>query len=1134
MNTMNHHSNQRRPSALARAALAIVVLIGSATPAFAQRQYQGLCAQIEILIEQELTLERIGFLATLEITNNEGDAPLTDFSAALTFARTATGDDASDAFFVQPPTIEGITAIDGTGILPAAQTAKVSWFLIPKTDTGGTTPDGVRYDIGLELGAKLYGEEVAPEVLAVIPDTITVKPEPQLEIYYFQPQDVQGDDPFTQDIVEAPVPFPLGVLIYNVGYGPANQLNINSQQPRIVENRQGLLVVPRLLGARVDDEPLDEATLNINFGRIEPMRCRKGSWDMITTLSGTFVDFRASFTHATELGGEETSLIRKVEAHFIAAEVRNDLPGRDDLLDFLADTDRDGDQIPDTLFETDCNIIPVNHLQDATVTGNTSNAEVQVTADREDWIYVRVTDPGQARFDIARIVRSDGKVLDENNYWTNFRFDPATNARLNFLHIFDFVSLGEYRYFVTYAAPAVDEDPPVTTIRFAGPVEVVGTTYWVTPDTQIFFTVEDASPVGTEYRLDSTDPADFRPALPFRIRDPGTHTLDFFSRDSAGNEEAVQTVQVVLSFEPPGIGDFACDTDVLYNPGDALSVRSTGVDFTFQGAPTASALDAALEVFAGVLSYATIAGTPSSPTSSADATLTVGGDHVDHYRYRVNGGPWLGEFAVAEPIVLTGLTGAVTVEVLGRSTYGSYLDDSEAASVSWVVDAAAPPTTITGAPPTPTRGRSAMLDVSGVDLYRWTITSGGVESFYRAEEPIATPIELSGLSDTDHVVKVIGQTGAGPWQEEADATEVRILVDRDYGLDFSTLELVRTETFDGVGSGEVTFTWDGRNDDGDILPAGVYTVRLTVTDALGRSTAQSKLVRIGDLTDRAPLSIAGDGGQKNPHAKGRWVVWQDQRNGNQDVFARDLFTAGAEDLPLSSDPRSQEMPKTDGRVAVWQSRAEDGNWNIWLRALGAGTPAVPVTETSGKDETRPAVSFPWVVYEVQDLALSGAPIQIEAYNIVTGARFLVDPTTQDQKDPCIDGDCVVWHDLRDAGAGEIYLRCLTEPDSVRLTNDLFGQFHPSIDGNWIVWTDTRHTQTEIYGYHRFRRGLVRLTDTPENESRPFLNGDWVVFQEDSAGVLLTNLRAVHLGSRAGVQLSNLNSEKVFPALASGR
>ena len=58
---------------------------------------------------------------------------------------------------------------------------------------------------------------------------------------------------------------------------------------------------------------------------------------MITSLSGEFVQFNASYTHAPELGGEETSIITNLAAHFISKEVLNDQAGRDTILDFLAD-----------------------------------------------------------------------------------------------------------------------------------------------------------------------------------------------------------------------------------------------------------------------------------------------------------------------------------------------------------------------------------------------------------------------------------------------------------------------------------------------------------------------------------------------------------------------------------------------------------------------------------------------------------------------------------------------------------------------------------------------------------------------------------------------------------------------------
>src|SRR5438105_4415505 len=61
------------------------LLITATMPLMAQQQFAGVCARVKMVILQELTIERVGFEATLELTNNDGDDPITDFAAELTF-----------------------------------------------------------------------------------------------------------------------------------------------------------------------------------------------------------------------------------------------------------------------------------------------------------------------------------------------------------------------------------------------------------------------------------------------------------------------------------------------------------------------------------------------------------------------------------------------------------------------------------------------------------------------------------------------------------------------------------------------------------------------------------------------------------------------------------------------------------------------------------------------------------------------------------------------------------------------------------------------------------------------------------------------------------------------------------------
>src|ERR1017187_6463541 len=167
------------------AVVLLALLLGPAM-VLGQQQQQGFCANVKIVIQQQLTLERIGFDARLEVSNNDGTDPLTDFSAALTFENPAlttnsTPNDASSLFFVQTPTFENINSVNGDGVIAPTTTATIHWFIIPKITAGGTSPDGIRYQVGCRLAAKLRGADLPVDVMLAVPAQIYVKPEPQLQ-----------------------------------------------------------------------------------------------------------------------------------------------------------------------------------------------------------------------------------------------------------------------------------------------------------------------------------------------------------------------------------------------------------------------------------------------------------------------------------------------------------------------------------------------------------------------------------------------------------------------------------------------------------------------------------------------------------------------------------------------------------------------------------------------------------------------------------------------------------------------------------------------------------------------------------------------------------------------------------------
>lgn len=1104
-------------------------------PASAQQQQSGLCAQVKIVIQQQLTLERIGFLATLQITDNDPNNPITGFTANLTFenpilSSNGVQNDASSLFFVQPPTLQNITDVSGNGIIGPGQTAQISWFIIPTVHAGGTNATGIHYNIGATLAGQINGTAIPAAALLVIPASILVKPDAQLQITYFQPRDVTGTDPYTG--LGSPIPFTFGVLVQNVGYGPASSVMIASQQPKIVSNVQDLLLVAQLLGSRVNDSALANANLTVNLGNLQPGQASKGSWDMITSLSGTFISISASYTHSSALGGQETSLIKSVNAYLFLHEVLDDQPGRDNIRDFLADTSGKLDSIqnliPDSLYESQGGVYPVNVLSNATVSGSGLSCTVNLDADISGWGYMRLNDPNQAKLPIVSVVRSDGKVLNTNNYWTNLHYEPGSNAKDTYLNILDLVGLGPVSYTVNYTN-SISSGPPVTTLYFAGASTYTNGIYYVTPQTQMYFISQDALPVGV---FDSLDGSPFSLALPFSLPTAGTYQLAYFASNSAGQVETTKNATLVVpGANSLGFISVGGPSQPLVEPGAATSIRPATAPITFQSAPYPTPVNAQIDIFNGVVGWVTVSNTPSSPTAATSAALTVGGQNVDYYIYQLNSNAWSAEQPVGSLLTLSGLpAGTNTLAILGRSQYGGYLAASNALTVGWVVDPAAPATVINGAPATPTAGYSSQLAIGGMGVtnYKWTIDA----DYYRPPASVAVPLVLTNLSAGPHTVAVVGEV-AGTYQGTNNPTTVNWTIDPLYGYDQSSLSEVRSLVYSNLTGGPVTFNWDGTSDGGVLEPAGWYTARITLTDSIGNTNFAVVLVQIGGLSGSTTTLAGFNRGPQSPYARGRWAVWQDQSDGNWEIYAQDV-TSTNPTMQLTHTPLSQENPRTDGRYVVWQAQQANGNWDIYVDDLENSNGPQAVTSTSKMDETYPAIDWPWVVYQARPTGGS-APWQVYAVNLASNQpAFAVSRTTQNELSPDVQAGRVVWQDQRNPGAGDIYFYDLTAGTLQRITASLFAKFHPAIRDHWIVWQDSRNTEVDIYGYDLLRQREVQLTDTPENESQPFIDGPWVVCMEDSLGPQTGNGRLIHLPSLITVPITRTATVKTFPSLADGR
>jgi hypothetical protein len=414
----------------------------------------SVCAQVRISIDQEAVMTRSAFLGELIIENTSDTISLEDISVNLE-VRDENGNVVNELFGITDPILENLNAVDGSGLLGTNSIGSAEWTFIPSTNAT-TSEEPVQYSIGGTLSYEQDGQLITVPLLST---PVTVYPQAELYLDYFQERNVYGDDPFTE-ATEISEPFSLGVLVQNKGFGAANDLSITSAQPKIIENEKGLLIDFDIIGSQVNNEAVTPS-LSADFGTIGAGETAVADWLLKSSLQGKFIEYDATFEHVNDLGVEELSLIKEVNIHELIRKVQVDHPTDDNLPDFLVNGEFDANFDPDTLYFSDGTTAPVIAIDTATVDAPVSifDLEAAITTNATPgWSYHRLLDPADGQFSIETILRSDGTELDPANVWRTDRTFPATGRPIyeNVLHFLDKDSTGSY----TIIYDSDDDAPP--------------------------------------------------------------------------------------------------------------------------------------------------------------------------------------------------------------------------------------------------------------------------------------------------------------------------------------------------------------------------------------------------------------------------------------------------------------------------------------------------------------------------------------------------------------------------------------------------------------------------------------------------------------------------------------------------
>jgi TolB protein len=205
----------------------------------------------------------------------------------------------------------------------------------------------------------------------------------------------------------------------------------------------------------------------------------------------------------------------------------------------------------------------------------------------------------------------------------------------------------------------------------------------------------------------------------------------------------------------------------------------------------------------------------------------------------------------------------------------------------------------------------------------------------------------------------------------------------------------------------------------------------------------------------------GNGDKFDPAVCGSLVVWTDMRNGNPDIYGRDL--AGGQDFPIAATPAVEAYPDCDGNRVVYMSIGTTTATDIYLfdRTTGATTPV----STQPGNEWQPAISGNRVVWQAS--TLNGT--HIFGKDLSTGAPLAVStyPGTANQTLPAISGTIVTWQDNRSGTDDVWYIDLMGGSENpVAGVGATAERRAPKVSGRRIVWQQRTSSTTSWDIYQR--------------------------------------------------------------------
>jgi beta propeller repeat protein len=248
--------------------------------------------------------------------------------------------------------------------------------------------------------------------------------------------------------------------------------------------------------------------------------------------------------------------------------------------------------------------------------------------------------------------------------------------------------------------------------------------------------------------------------------------------------------------------------------------------------------------------------------------------------------------------------------------------------------------------------------------------------------------------------------------------------------------------------------------------------------------------------------------QFEPQIYGDYIVYYDDRNGNWDIYMYDLVNHT--ETQITTNTAIQQNPAIYGNRIVWEDNRNSGNWDVYMYDL------VNHTETRitffGTNRY-PAIYGDRIVYAKTydgDINIYMVDLSGTGEILISTPEWCVYgdlPRSAIYGDRIVyEGENEVWRNSAFICEMNIFMKDLRTHAEWR-TTDTYTQKNPDIFENYIVWDDNRngniytigHDDWDIYVYNLDSVTETRLTNNTKNQQKPAVYGDRIVYQDDRNG-----------------------------------